>query len=84
MPGYNVLRPQLLSGNDQHLSPAATPIRDEAGLVQVANRRNLVLPAADTLFTSGSLTRYSAILNDLQQNQPRQSLIQIDEPTASD
>jgi len=84
VPGYNLLRLQLLSGNDQHLSPAATPIRDDAGLVQISNRRDLVLPANDTLFTSGTLTRYSAVLNDLQHYQPRQSLIQIDLQTASD
>ena len=84
VPGYNLLRLQLLSGNDQHLSPAAAPIRDEAGLVQIGNRRDLVLPANDTLFTSGSLGRYSASLSDLQQNQPRQPLIQIDNKTVVD
>ena len=77
VPGYSeMLRLQLLSGNDQHLQPATT------GLVQIANRRDLVLPAGDTLFTSGSLTRYSASLNELQQYQPRQPLIQIDPTTA--
>ena len=63
VPGYNILRLQLLSGNDQHLSPAATP------LVQISNRRDLVVPANDTLFTSGTLGRYSAMLSDLQQNE---------------
>ena len=85
VPGYNdVLRQQLLSGNDQHLSPAVVPIKDNAGLVQISNRRDLVLPASNTLFTSGSLGRHSAILNELQHYQPRQSLIQIDEQTASE
>ncbi len=84
VPGYKLLRLQLLSGNDQHLSPAAVPIRDDAGLVQISNRRDLVLPANDTLFTSGSLTRYSASLNDLQQNQLRQPIIQIDNKTVVD
>jgi len=84
VPGYNLLRMQLLSGNDQHLSPAAAPVRNEAGLVQISNRRDLVLAANDTLFTSGSLTRYSSVLNDLQRYQPRQPLIQIDLQTASD
>jgi NADH-quinone oxidoreductase subunit G len=84
VPGYNLLRLQLLSGNDQHLQPTATPIRNEAGLVQIGNRRDLVLPANDTLFTSGTLGRYSAVLNELQQYQPRQTLIQIDEPAASE
>ena len=84
VPGYNLLRLQLLSGNDQHLSPAAAPIRDEAGLIQITNRRDLILPSDNTLFTSGSLGRHSAILNELQQYQPRQSLIQINEQTASE
>jgi NADH-quinone oxidoreductase subunit G len=76
VPGYSeLLRLQLLSGNDQHLQPAA------AGLVQIANRRDLVLPANDTLFTSGSLTKYSAILNDLQQNLNRKTQVEIDQPT---
>jgi NADH-quinone oxidoreductase subunit G len=83
VPGYNLLRLQLLSGNDQHLSPAATPVRNDAGLVQISNRRDLVLAANDTLFTSGSLTRYSSVLNDLQHYQPRQPLIQIDKQTTS-
>jgi NADH-quinone oxidoreductase subunit G len=65
VPGYNLLRLQLLSGNDQHLQPAVS------GLVQISSRRDLVLPANDTLFTSGTLGRYSAMLNDLQQNEKR-------------
>jgi len=84
VPGYKMLRLQLLSGNDQHLSPAAIPIRNDAGLVQISNRRDLVLPANDSLFTSGSLTRYSTSLNELQQNQMRQSIIQIDNKTVVD
>lgn len=71
VPGYNMLRLQLLSGNDQHLQPAAS------GLVQIGNRRDLVLPSGDTLFTSGTLGRYSAMLNDVQQFQANQPLIQI-------
>jgi NADH-quinone oxidoreductase subunit G len=71
VPGYNMLRLQLLSGNDQHLQPAAS------GQVQIGNRRDLVLPANDTLFTSGTLGRYSAMLNDVQQFQANQPLIQI-------
>jgi len=52
--------------------------------VQISNRRDLVLPASNTLFTSGSLGRHSAILNELQHYQPRQSLIQIDKQTTSE
>jgi NADH-quinone oxidoreductase subunit G len=65
VPGYDkLLRLQLLSGNDQHIAPASS------GLVQIdAARKDLVLPAADTLFTSGSLTRYSPMLQDVQRHQ---------------
>jgi NADH-quinone oxidoreductase subunit G len=76
VPGYNLLRLQLLSGNDQHLQPA-TSAND---LVQIGTRRDLVLPANDTLFTSGTLGRYSAMLSDLQHNEslrPSTGLTQI-------
>jgi NADH-quinone oxidoreductase subunit G len=62
VPGYNFLRLQLLSGNDQHLQPADGP-----GLVQIATRSDLVMPANDTLFTSGTLGRYSEMLNTLNE-----------------
>jgi NADH-quinone oxidoreductase subunit G len=80
VPGYNLLRLQLLSGNDQHLQPAAP-----ASLVQIGSRRDLVLPAHDSLFTSGTLGRYSAMLSDLQHNEslrPPTGLTQIE--TAAD
>jgi NADH-quinone oxidoreductase subunit G len=80
VPGYNLLRLQLLSGNDQHLQPAAS-----ASLVQIGNRRDLVLPANDSLFSSGTLGRYSAMLSDLQRNESLRSptgLTQIE--TAAD
>jgi len=71
VPGYNLSRLQLLSGNDQHTLTAATPIRDSEGLVQISNRRDLVLSANDTLFTSGTLGRYSTMLQDVQRFQDR-------------
>ncbi|RXH56245.1 molybdopterin-dependent oxidoreductase [Granulicella sibirica] len=83
VPGYDkMLRLQLLSGNDQHLSPAAP-----APLVQIDNRRDLVLPAKDKLFTSGTLGRYSPMLDDLQLNDARlaaQKLVHIEGQTAAD
>jgi NADH-quinone oxidoreductase subunit G len=82
VPGYDLMRLQLLSGNDQHLQPAATAVTDSAGLVQISNRRDLVLPANDTLFTSGTLGRYSAMLNDLQQNETRRNIPQADQTAA--
>jgi len=66
VPGYDkVLRLQLLSGNDQHLETEST-------LVQiVGQRKDLVLPSGDTLFTSGTLGHYSEMLLDLQANENR-------------
>jgi NADH-quinone oxidoreductase subunit G len=81
VPGYNLLRLQLLSGNNQHLEPAVA----SSNLIQIGNRRDLVLPANDTLFTSGTLGRYSAMLSDLQHNEslrPPTGLTQIQ--TAAD
>jgi NADH-quinone oxidoreductase subunit G len=79
VPGYNILRLQLLSGNDQHLEPSAPE------LVQITTRKDLVLPANDSLFTSGTLGRYSTMLSDLQANEslrPPTGLTQIE--TAAD
>ncbi len=67
VPGYDkLLRLQLLSGNDQHITPAS------AGLVQIENRKDLVLPSGDGLFSSGTLTNYSPILQALQKHQERE------------
>jgi len=78
VPGYNLLRLQLLSGNDQHLSPA--PATD---LVKIQPaRRDLVLPANDTLFTSGTLGRYSAMLNDTRNFQSRQTSSELNQTAA--
>jgi NADH-quinone oxidoreductase subunit G len=70
VPGYNLLRLQLLSGNDQHLEPAAQP----AG---ATSRRDLVLPSGDGLFTSGTLGRFSPALTEVRQFQEAEPLIQI-------
>ena len=67
VPGYDLLRLQLLSGNDQHLSPPAELVQIQAA----SPRRDLVLPANDSLFTSGTLGRYSAMLGDLQAYEAR-------------
>ena len=73
VPGYDkLLRLQLLSGNDQHIDPPST------GLVQItAARKDLVLPSSDTLFTSGSLTRYSPMLQDVQRHQSTESSVHL-------
>ncbi len=68
VPGYDKLRRlQLLSGNDQHITPATS------GLVQIEEtRKDLILPSRDTLFTSGSLTVHSPILQGINRHQERE------------
>ena len=69
VPGYSsLLRLQLLSGNDQHLQPAAPLVQIDA-----APRKDFVLPAHDTLFTSGTLGRFSPMLTDVRNFQNRES-----------
>ena len=61
VPGYDVSRLTLLSGSD-------VPTK----LVQIdaapSARRDLVLPSNDTLFTSGTLGRYSAKLHEVMES----------------
>jgi len=57
VPGYDISRLSLLAGQDEHTQ-----------LVQITGaigrgQPELILPANDTLFTSGTLGRYSATLN---------------------
>ena len=63
VPSYGISRFELLSGADN-------PMRSE--LVQIgavpADRADLVLPAHDTLFTSGTLGRYSPVLHEVMES----------------
>jgi NADH-quinone oxidoreductase subunit G len=62
VPGYEFSRLGLLAGNDMHVDAAERSHAGAAdGLVQI-------VPANDTLFTSGSLGRYSKTLNDVIEN----------------
>jgi NADH-quinone oxidoreductase subunit G len=57
--GYELSRLNLLAGNDQHMHAAElSKAGAAAGLVQIS-------PANDSLFTSGTLGRYSKVLNDV-------------------
>jgi NADH-quinone oxidoreductase subunit G len=59
VPGYDFSRLNLLTGNDQHVHAAEHSNAGTGnGLVQIA-------PAKDSLFTSGTLGRYSKVLNDV-------------------
>jgi NADH-quinone oxidoreductase subunit G len=59
--GYDVSRVNLLAGNDQHLEISGSG----TSLMQAPE---LIVPAKDNLFTSGTLGRYSKTLNSVIEN----------------
>jgi len=62
VPGYQVSRMELLTGNDVHV---------QSSLVQIdaaPERHSLILPAQDTLYTSGTLGRYSPMLHSVMES----------------
>jgi NADH-quinone oxidoreductase subunit G len=59
--GYDVSRVNLLAGNDQHVEIA------ESGAGAV-HKPELIVPANDDLFHSGTLGRYSKTLNSVYEN----------------
>ena len=65
VPGYDVSRLELLAGNDQHTTV------EEGVAGPIASHPELILPANDTLFTSGTLGRYSRTLNSVIENPRR-------------
>jgi NADH-quinone oxidoreductase subunit G len=64
VPGYGVSRANLLAGNDQHTTLSGSG----AGALQDPS---LIAPANDTLFTSGTLGRYSRALNSVMENRQK-------------
>ena len=58
VPGYGVLRANLLAGNSEHTSLANSG-------TGVAHASESIQPANDTLFTSGTLGRYSRALRSV-------------------
>jgi NADH-quinone oxidoreductase subunit G len=63
VPGYDISRVNLLAGNDEHTRVSGLGTRHDS---------NLIVPANDNLFTSGTLGRYSRSLNAVIENQQRQ------------
>jgi len=64
VPGYDISRLSLLAGQDEHTQ-----------LVQItgatgSGHPELILPGYDTLFTSGTLGRYSSTLNSVIERRP--------------
>jgi NADH-quinone oxidoreductase subunit G len=62
VPGYQVSRMELLAGNDVHVQSSLVQIGEETG------SHALILPAEDTLFTSGTLGRYSTVLHAVMES----------------
>jgi NADH-quinone oxidoreductase subunit G len=62
VPGYEFSRLGLLAGNDQHTT---APEQSSTGPADGAAQ---IVPSNDTLFTSGTLGRYSDVLNSVLEN----------------
>jgi NADH-quinone oxidoreductase subunit G len=69
--GYDVSRLNLLAGNDQHLEIA----HSGAGAI---HKPELIAPANDDLFSSGSLGRYSRTLNSVYENKAAETEVAAD------
>jgi len=66
--GYDVSRIELLAGNDQHTNF----VHSGPG---AAHKPDLIVPANDSLFSSGTLGRYSRTLNSVIENkQPAEEM----------
>jgi NADH-quinone oxidoreductase subunit G len=61
VPGYNISRTELMAGNDQH-----TAIENMG--TGATQRSELIAPANNNLFTSGTVGRYSRTLNSVIEN----------------
>jgi NADH-quinone oxidoreductase subunit G len=69
--GYDVSRVNLLAGSDQHLEIAESG----ASLIQPTE---LIVPAHDDLFSSGTLGRYSKTLNSVYENKSAETEVAAD------
>ena len=69
--GYDISRVNLLAGNDQHLE-----IADSGGGAK--QDAELVVPAHDGLFSSGTLGRYSKTLNSVYENKSADAEVAAD------
>jgi len=69
VPGYRLDRINLFAGNDVHTELEATP-----GFVplKALTSPDLIIPAHDTLFTSGTLGSYCRALKQLTQHQAKE------------
>jgi NADH-quinone oxidoreductase subunit G len=70
VPGYNLDRINLFTGNDVPTEPGFVPA--SALIASAETAQENVRPAHDTLFTSSTLGRYSPALIQLQQHQAKE------------
>jgi NADH-quinone oxidoreductase chain G len=73
VPGYTLDRVNLFAGNDVHTEPASPAPASGFVPVSALAAPELVVPAHDTLFTSGTLGRFSSALRQLEQHQADES-----------
>ncbi len=66
VPGYSISRLELLAGNAAHVEAPLVQIETASGAG--TGGRDLVFPARDTLFTSGTLGRYSPMLHSVMES----------------
>jgi NADH-quinone oxidoreductase subunit G len=65
VPGYDVSRVNILAGNDQHTTLSSSG-------PGALHDPELIVPAQDNLFSSGTLGRYSRTLNSVVENRHKQ------------
>ncbi len=70
VPGYGISRVELMSGNDQHTEISQMG----AGAIQSPA---LIVPANNTLFSSGTVGRYSRTLNSVMENKNPQAVEEV-------
>jgi NADH-quinone oxidoreductase subunit G len=77
VPGYQLDRMNLFSGNDVHVDAGFVPVSAVAPALGA-----FISPAHDTLFTSSTLGRFSPALNELAQHQTHKQAHELAESAA--
>jgi NADH-quinone oxidoreductase subunit G len=72
VPGYSLDRINLFAGNDVHTEPASPVLAPGLVPVSALAAPELIAPVHDTLFTSGTLGRYSSALGQLEAHQSKE------------
>ncbi len=73
VPGYTLDRVNLFAGNDVHTEPASPTLISGFVPVSALAAPEVIVPAHDTLFTSGTLGRFSSALRQLEEHQSKET-----------